>query len=158
MAAKTFKMMIAEQLAEIQELFPWDIEDFLTQSPETLIVDIRESEEVATGAIKESIHVPRGVLESACDWGYSDTVPALVQARDKPVVLVCRSGNRSALAAYTLQLMGYTQVYSLKTGIRGWNDDELPLYDKEGRQVDVDVTEELLSPPVRADQLGPASV
>ncbi|PWQ92365.1 sulfurtransferase [Leucothrix pacifica] len=151
-------MMIAEQLAEIQELFPWDIEDFLTQSPETLIVDIRESEEVATGAIKESIHVPRGVLESACDWGYSDTVPALVQARDKPVVLVCRSGNRSALAAYTLQLMGYTQVYSLKTGIRGWNDDELPLYDKEGRQVDVDVTEELLSPPVRADQLGPASV
>ncbi len=158
MAAKTFKMMIAEQLAEIQELFPWDIEDFLTQSPETLIVDIRESEEVATGAIKESIHVPRGILESACDWGYSDTVPALVQARDKPVVLVCRSGNRSALAAYTLQLMGYTQVYSLKTGIRGWNDDELPLYDKEGRQVDVDVTEELLSPPVRADQLGPASV
>jgi len=157
-AAKTFKMMIAEQLAEIQELFPWDIEDFLTQSPETLIVDIRESEEVATGAIKESIHVPRGILESACDWGYSDTVPALVQARDKPVVLVCRSGNRSALAAYTLQLMGYTQVYSLKTGIRGWNDDELPLYDKEGRQVDVDVTEELLSPPVRADQLGPASV
>ena len=158
MSAKTFKMMIAEQLPKIQELFPWDIEEFLQQSPETLIVDIRESEEVATGAIKESIHVPRGILESACDWGYSDTVPALVQARDKPVVLVCRSGNRSALAAYTLQLMGYTQVYSLKTGIRGWNDDELPLYDNDGQQVDVDVTEALLSPPVRADQLGPASV
>lgn len=157
MADKTFKMMIAETLPQIQELFPWDIGDFLEQSPETLIVDIRESDEVASGRIKGSIHVPRGILESACDWGYSDTVPELVQARDKPVILVCRSGNRSAMSAYTLHIMGYTQVYSLKTGIRGWNDDEMPLYDSGGEQVDVDITEELLSPPVRVDQLGPVA-
>ena len=155
MAAKTFKVMIAETLPEIQELFPWDIEDFLQQSPETLIVDIREPDEVASGAIKDSLHIPRGMLESACDWGYSDTVPELVKARDKPVILVCRSGNRSAMSALTLQLMGYTKVYSLKTGIRGWNDDELPLYDKAGNQVDIDLTEELLSPEVSPEQLGP---
>lgn len=155
MTGKTFKAMIAETLPHIEELFPWDIEDFMAQSPNALIVDIREGNEVATAAIKDSIHVPRGILESACDWGYSDTVPELVQARNQPVILVCRSGNRSAIAAQTLQIMGYQQVYSLKTGIRGWNDDEMPLYNSEGHQVDVDLTEELLSPPVRADQLGP---
>lgn len=155
MTPKTFKVMIAETLPEIQELFPWDVEEFLQQSPDTLIVDIREAEEVACGSIKGALHVPRGILESACDWGYSDTVPELAQARDKPVILVCRSGNRSAMSALTLQLMGYTKVYSLKTGVRGWNDDELPLYDRDGNQVDVDLTEALLSPPVSPEQLGP---
>lgn len=155
MTTKTFKAMIADTLPQIQELFPWDVEEFLEQSPDALIVDIRENDEVATGTIKGSLHVPRGILESACDWGYSDTVPELVQARGRAVLLVCRSGNRSAIAALTLQIMGYTQVYSLKTGIRGWNDDEMPLYDSNDQLVDVDLTEELLSPPVRADQLGP---
>lgn len=155
MTTKTFKAMIADTLPQIQELFPWDVEEFLEQSPDALIVDIRENDEVATGTIKGSLHVPRGILESACDWGYSDTVPELVQARGRAVLLVCRSGNRSAIAALTLQIMGYTQVYSLKTGIRGWNDDEMPLYDSNEQLVDVDLTEELLSPPVRADQMGP---
>ncbi len=78
-------------------------------TPELMIVDIREADEYDAGHIQDSLHVPRGILETSCDWGYSDTIPALVQARDKPVVLVCRSGNRTALAALTLQWMGYSK-------------------------------------------------
>lgn len=146
--AKTYKKLVAEALAQIQEIFPWDLQDMLSQQPETLVIDIREANEVATGTIAQALAVPRGILESACEWGYSDTVPVLAQARQRPVVLVCRSGNRSALAALTLQQLGYEQVYSLKTGIRGWNDYELPLVDQQGQLVDGELADELLNPPV----------
>ncbi len=43
----------------------------------------------------------------------------------------------------------------MKTGIRGWNDYELPLFNRDGVQVDIDVAEEELNPPVRPDQLEP---
>lgn len=145
---KTYKQLVAEALMQIHEIFPWDLQAMLEQQPETLVVDIREPAEVATGTIAQALAVPRGILESACEWGYSDTVPALVQARQQPVVLVCRSGNRSALAALSLQQLGYEQVFSLKTGIRGWNDYELPLVNQHGELIDGDVADQLLNPPV----------
>lgn len=154
MPQKTYKALVAELLPQIKEVFPWDLEEMLEKNPDLMIVDIREPDEFRQGAIKNAIPVPRGLLESACDWGYSDTIPELAKARDKTVILACRSGNRSVMAAFTLQLMGYNDVYSLKTGIRGWNDYELPLYDPEGNQVDIDEAEEALSPPVSTEQMG----
>ncbi|CAA6806909.1 MAG: Rhodanese-like protein [uncultured Thiotrichaceae bacterium] len=154
MTQKTYRALVVELLPHIKEILPWDLEEMLAANPDIMIIDIREPDEFAQGAIKNSILVPRGILEGACDWGYSDTIPELVRARDKPVILACRSGNRSALAAFTLQLMGYQAVYSLKMGIRGWNDYELPLYDAEGNQVDVDEMEEALDLPVSAEQMG----
>jgi rhodanese-related sulfurtransferase len=43
----------------------------------------------------------RGVLEGACVWNYDDTIPQLAEARNQNIVLICRSGNRSVLAALT---------------------------------------------------------
>ncbi len=157
MSEKTFAALVADALAHVRELMPWDVDDLRQTDPNVLIVDIREADEFASGHIQGSLHVPRGILEAASDWGYSDTVPALVQARNQPVVLVCRSGNRTALAAVTLQLMGFQQVYSMKTGVRGWNDYELPLYDVDGAQVDIDLAEQELDPPLRPDQTKPAA-
>jgi rhodanese-related sulfurtransferase len=155
MSQKTFAALVATALPQIREIMPWDLDEMLQASPDVLVVDIREADEFAQAHIQGSLHVPRGILEASCDWGYSDTIPALVQARDKPVVLVCRSGNRTALAALTLQWMGYQQVYSLKTGIRGWNDYELPLFGSAGVQVDIDEAETDLNPPVRPEQMEP---
>jgi len=132
---------------------PWDVEAMQASHPDLLIVDVREADEYDAAHIKDSLHVPRGILEASCDWGYSDTIPALALARDKPVVLVCRSGNRTALAALTLQLLGYQQVYSMKTGVRGWNDYELPLFNRAGEPVDVDWAETELNPPTRPEQM-----
>lgn len=146
--AKTYKALVAEARPQIRELFPWDLQELRASQPDTLVVDIREAGEFALGSIPQSILVPRGILESACEWGYSDTVPALVKARQQPVVLVCRSGNRSVLAALTLQQLGYEQVYSLKTGIRGWNDYDLPLLDQQGQPVDGELADQQLNPPV----------
>ena len=151
--AKTFKQLISDILPKIKELFPWDLEDLLENNSDILLVDIREIDEFEGAYIKGSLHVPRGILEAACDWGYSDTIPELVKARDRPVVVICRSGNRSALAAFTMQLMGYTNVTSLKTGIKGWNDSDLPLVNKKGETVDPDWADEFLNPAIREDQL-----
>lgn len=155
MSQKTFAALVADALPQIKELMPWDVEEMLEADPNLLIVDIREANEYAQGHIQNALLVPRGILETACDWGYSETVPQLVEARDKPVILVCRSGNRTALAALVLQFMGYQQVFSLKTGVRGWNDYELPLYDNNNVQVDIDEAEEALDPPLQADQYPP---
>jgi rhodanese-related sulfurtransferase len=153
--AKTFAEMVAGILPDIKEILPWDLVEQLAEQPDLLVVDIREPAEYAFGAIANSLNVPRGILEMACDWGYDTTVPRLANAREQAVVLVCRSGNRTAMAAYTLQLMGYQQVYSLKTGIRGWNDYEQPLFNTAGKTVDIDEMDTFLNPPIKSEQKKP---
>jgi len=152
---KTFNQLVEEARAGVDEIFPWDLEELIEQEKELLLLDIREIDEFEAGHIENSMHVPRGLLESACDYGYAETIPELAQARDRKIVVICRSGNRSVLAAAVMKDMGYRAVMSLKTGIRGWNDNESPLIDNRAQQVDVDDMEVVLSPPVRPDQMPP---
>ena len=152
---KTFKGLIEELLPQIKEMFPWDLEERLQESENILLVDLTEPDEFNTVHIKGSINVPRGVLEASCEWNYEDTVPELASARDREVVVICRSGNRSVLAAYTMQLLGFKNVTSLKTGLRGWFDYELPLYDGDGHEVDEDSADEYFSKGPRPDQMEP---
>lgn len=152
---KTFQDFINECLREVGELFPWDLDTLLQDKPDTILLDIREPYEFDAGYIKGSINVPRGILETACEYNYEETVPELVEARDKDIVLICRSGNRSVLAAYTMQLMGYRSVKSLKTGVRGWSDYELPLYNRAGEEMDEDEAAELLAANIKPEQLSP---
>ena len=152
---KRFVDFIAECLPHIRELFPWDLDRFRQENPQVLLVDTREPYEFAAGRIAGSINVPRGILETACEYGYEETVPELVQARDQPVVVICRSGNRSALAAWVMHQMGYRDVYSLKTGLRGWNDYELPLEKDDGSPLDMDEADAYFTPRVRPEQLPP---
>jgi len=124
----------------------------LGQANAPLLLDIREPQEFDAAHIDGAIHVPRGILESAADWDYDDTVPALAGGRAREIVVICRSGNRSVLAAHTLQRMGFGKVVSLKTGVRGWNDFEQPLVDGSGAVVDPDRADELLASRVQPEQ------
>lgn len=152
---KTFKSLIEEVLPSIQEVFPWDLEEKLEESNDIVLIDITEPKEYNTLHINNSINVPRGVLESGCDWGYEDTIPVLAAARDNEVIVICRSGNRSALAAFTMQMMGFKNVSSLKTGLRGWFDYELPLFDENNQEVDEDDADAYFSKQPRPDQMEP---
>ena len=119
------------------------------------MLDIRCPDEFAAAHIQGSVNVPRGILEIAVDYGYEETVPRLVEARGRRVVVICRSGNRSILAAHTLKLMGYNNVVSLQTGLRGWNDYEQELYNDAGELLDPDWVDESFSASVSPEQLGP---
>src|SRR5919108_1014025 len=80
-----------------------------------VLVDVREGEEFERERIPGAVHVPRGYLESRIEGAVSD--------RDAHVVLYCASGQRSALAADTLEnLLGYTNVESMTGGITLWKD------------------------------------
>ena len=153
---KKYTELVEAILPQIDELFPWDLDERLQQGDAPpLLLDIREPDEFNAMHIAGSINVPRGILEGACDWGYDDTVPELAAAREREVIVICRSGNRSALAAHTMQQLGYTRVKSLKTGLRGWNDNEQPLVDAGGDTVDIDEAEEFFRNKPTAEQMGP---
>ncbi len=151
----TYKELVAKALKTIPEVMPWDLMHELKSNPPPLIVDVREQKEFNAMHIRNSIYAPRGVLESACEWGYDDTVPALASTRKQNIVLVCRSGKRSALAGITMKQLGFNNVRSLALGIKGWNDSELELIDNNNNTIDADYADELLNKIPSKEKLKP---
>ncbi len=139
MKRRTYKDLVAEIAPQIKECFPWDVEERMNKGDDLLFLDVREGYEYDTMHIEGSLHVSRGILETAVEWDHEETEPELIKARNRQIVVVCRSGSRSVFAAYTLMQMGYKYVTSLKTGLRGWNEYDLPLVDMEGNVVDPEV-------------------
>jgi rhodanese-related sulfurtransferase len=86
------------------------------------IVDVREPAEFAAGHVPGAVNIPRGVLEFEVDGHPAVncvTDPALSH-REQPIVLYCRSGGRSALAAEALKRLGFADARSLGGGYIGW--------------------------------------
>jgi len=152
---KRYADLLAAAQARVRELMPWEVAARLQRPDAPLLLDVREPAEFAQARIAGSVNVPRGVLEAACEWDYDDTEPALAGGRERPIVVVCRSGQRSLLAADLMTAMGFADVVSMKTGVRGWNDAELPLVEASGDRVDPDRAQALLAARVRADQRRP---
>jgi rhodanese-related sulfurtransferase len=147
--------LITEALKRVKEIMPWDLSRALAAGQKPLLLDVRESTEFAMLCIPGSINVPRGVLEQSCEWDYDETMPELAAERTREIVVICRSGKRSALATDTLQKMGFTNVVSLKTGIRGWIDYEQPIVDSNGEVIDADGGDVLLASRLRPEQHRP---
>lgn len=80
------------------------------------LVDVREESEFAAGSIPGAVHLGKGVIERDAEKMFPDA--------DAPLVLYCGGGYRSALAAYNLQLMGYTNVISMDGGYRAWKEHQ----------------------------------
>ena len=149
---KRYDDLVAEALARVKEIMPWDLSRMLAGGAKPVLLDVREPAEFAMLRIPGSINVPRGVLEQSCEWDYDETVPELAAARDQQIVVICRSGKRSVLAADMLLRMGYANVVSLKTGVRGWNDYEQPMVNANGESLDADAGDALLAPRLRPEQ------
>lgn len=142
---KKFSDIVNEAREQVDEIMPWDVDSLIKNDNNALVLDIREECEFAAYHIQHTMLVPRGILETACEYEYEDSVPELVESREREIVVICRSGNRSLLAAQTMQIMGYKNVKSMKTGLRGWNDYELPLINARKEIVDPDTVEEMLN-------------
>src|SRR3954452_25432857 len=106
---------------QIKEVDPREVHEHLhdngnaSNSGAPVIVDVREQHEFEESHLPGAIHVPRGHLESRIEGKVGD--------KSSPVVLYCASGQRSALAADTLQsLLGYEDVASMTGGITLWKD------------------------------------
>lgn len=91
-----------------------------------LLIDVREPSEYALGFIGHAINIPRGLIEFAI-FDHPQTKPLLNMDNigETNVTLYCKSGGRSALAAKSLQNMGFKNVKSLQGGIMGWESEGL---------------------------------
>jgi rhodanese-related sulfurtransferase len=107
-----FKQICEEAKKEIKEI---DLDE-LKRMQGAHLVDVREKEEQEKGMIPGAVGMPRGVLELHIDEVTTD--------KDKPIVLYCGGGSRSALAAQSLKKMGFRNVMSLIGGYRGWKESQ----------------------------------
>ncbi len=83
------------------------------------VLDVREPEEFKTGHVLNAKLISLGKLR--------DRLGELERYREKPIVVVCRSGNRSATACALLGRAGFAQVYNLAGGMMAWQKAGLPV-------------------------------
>lgn len=123
----TAQQLVAHAKASIIEIDPQRLVQLQQQG--CPIIDVREPAEYAQGHIPGAVNIPRGVLEFEVDGHPAVNCvrdPALGH-RERPVVLYCRSGGRSALAAEALQRLGFVQPLSLAGGFMGWSGSGQPI-------------------------------
>jgi len=84
-----------------------------------LVLDVREVNEYQSGHILNARHIPQSALDKRLD--------ELEKDKDRPIILVCRSGSRSSHAAGVLKKHGFEKVYNLSGGIMAWQNANLPL-------------------------------
>ena len=115
MPIKSAKEIVAEASGQIETLSPGEAVKLIGNS-NVVFVDVRETEEVKrTGAVKGSVHAPRGLLEFHADPSSPSHKKEL--SSGKKLVLYCASGGRSALAAKTLKSMGVESVSHVAGGL-----------------------------------------
>ena len=113
--------------AQIRELAPHELLEVLGNGAP--IVDVREPDEFADGHIPGAVNIPRGLLEFEVDGhpAVANRTAEALSHRERPVILYCLSGGRSALAAEALKRLGFLTPMSLAGGILGWEDAGHPV-------------------------------
>ncbi|NIR60909.1 MAG: rhodanese-like domain-containing protein [Gammaproteobacteria bacterium] len=126
---KTLADFIADARARTREMPAHELERRIEAGGEVLVIDVREPYEHERGHVPGALLVPRGTLEGAADPANKHRMEALCGAQARPLVVCCDTGARSALAAATLQEMGYPEVYSLAGGMALWEAEDMPMED-----------------------------
>lgn len=87
-----------------------DLEERMNNDENLIVIDVREEAEYQFGHIPQTVNIPLGVIERQVDQFN----------KDEPIYLICRSGNRSDLAAKKLTKLGFTEVYNVVPGMSQW--------------------------------------
>ncbi len=110
----TFRDLLAAAKAEITEVDTGSAQVAIDTGGVT-VLDVREPDEYAEGALVGAIHIPRGHLEAQVEGRILD--------KSAPVIVYCAGGVRSAFAAKTLGELGYSNVQSMAGGYGKWKDE-----------------------------------
>lgn len=114
-----FLAIVEEVKQRIRELNVGQVKAKLDQKEPFVLVDVREESEWAKDHLPGAVHLGKGIIERDIEQRVPDTATE--------IVLYCGGGFRSALAADSLQKMGYTNVISMDGGIRDWRERGFPL-------------------------------
>lgn len=91
----------------------------LMNNDDTVVIDVRESQEFSQSHIKGATHIPMSALKNR--------LTELEKYKDRPVLAYCRSGSRSNYACRVMKKAGFEQVNNLAGGVIGWESANLPL-------------------------------
>ena len=114
-----FLKIVEDAKSRVKELTVDDVKAKLHRGDRFLLIDVREESEWARDHLPGAVHLGKGILERDVEARCPDTAAE--------IVLYCGGGFRSALAADNLQKMGYTNVFSLAGGVRGWRQKGFPM-------------------------------
>ncbi|HHL3491806.1 TPA: rhodanese-like domain-containing protein [Legionella pneumophila] len=109
-----FLKLVAEAKNRINEISPQILKSKIDNNEKLIIIDVRETDEWETGKIPNAIHLSKGIIER--------DIEKIIPDNQSNIVVYCSGGYRCALVADSLQKMGYTNVFSLDTGLQGWLD------------------------------------
>jgi rhodanese-related sulfurtransferase len=115
---KGFQELVADAKKRITEISPTDAAAKAKSSSDAVIVDVREKDEFDESHIPDAVHMSRGMVELEVE----DKFPN----RNTTIICHCGGGGRSALAAESLQKMGYKNVRSMAGGFKAWKAAGLP--------------------------------
>ena len=118
-----FKEILSQAKQQIKEVSVQEVREKLNPANGFTLLDVREGDEWEQGHLDKAIFLPRGFLEVKADKTLTD--------KSQPIVVYCAGGTRSALAAKTLQDLGYTQVYSMRGGFNEWKNNGMPFVTPE---------------------------
>ena len=113
-----FQTLVQEAKSRIREVSATQLKTWMDSGQKLMLIDVREDSEWQAGHATSAIHIGRGTLEREIEKAAPD--------KAQRVALYCQSGSRSALAADTLQKMGYTNVFSLAGGYTSYQAAGLP--------------------------------
>ncbi len=114
---KGFQELVADATKKITEISPTNAAA-KSKSSNAVIVDVREKDEWDEEHIPDAVHMSRGMLELEIEDKFLD--------REMTIICHCGGGGRSALAAESLQKMGYKNVRSMVGGFKAWKAAGLP--------------------------------
>jgi len=86
---------------------------------DAIVVDVREPNEFAAGHVPNARHIPMGQVDKR--------LGELDKFKDKPVIVVCQTGNRSSSTCNALTKRGFEKVYNLSGGISAWEQAGMPV-------------------------------
>ncbi len=109
---------IARLLGASNEIGTLEATRLLNQAT-TLVLDVREPQEFASGHLPRARHIPLGELPKR--------LGEIGKYKEKPVLVTCRSGPRAGAACRMLKRAGFTSVYQLKGGLAAWQQASLPV-------------------------------
>lgn len=110
-----FLRAVERVMGEVREVSVAEVRRWQAEGRLFEFVDVREDREWEAGHAAGAWHLGRGVLER--------DIESKVTEKDRVIVLYCGGGYRSALAAKSLQDMGYKSVWSMAGGYRAWQED-----------------------------------
>lgn len=116
---QSFEQLCEAARKNVIEISVAEVKQLMDSKKLPLFIDVREESEWQKDHLPQAKHIGRGVLERDIENTVTDKLT--------PMIVYCGGGYRSALAAESLQKMGFNHVLSLAGGYRGWCEAGYPL-------------------------------